>query len=80
MKMPKNRCASIANLAPVDWEERRTEAEKDQPEFSLFHSNILFTFSFLGGTQLFCILTLEYACLSVSVSPKDPMANTLSTC
>ena len=62
MKMPKKlyltkktRCASIAILAPIEWEERMTEAEKEQPEFSLFHSNILFAFSFLGGTQLFCI-------------------------
>ena len=47
---PKNyekRCASIPNLASVDWE-REGIVEKQQPEFSLLHSNILFAFSSAG--------------------------------
>ena len=39
----------MPNLASVDW---KASVEKQQPEFSLLHSNILFAFSSAGQTNL----------------------------
>ena len=45
------RCASIANMVTAEegaTKLRREPAEKQQPEFSLFHSNIIYALSFTG--------------------------------
>ena len=39
-------------MTSVDWE-IKDEAEKRQPEFSLFHSNVLYAFSFAGEILFF---------------------------
>ena len=47
-----DRCASIANLESLDWESKASTKKQQQPEFSLFHSNILYGFSFAGETKI----------------------------
>ena len=49
------RCASIANMVTAEegaTKLRREPAEKQQPEFSLFHSNIIYALSFTGSVDL----------------------------